>query len=394
MVRKLFLTPPVLPAEVQCRSIKIPQSKEWLGIFNAALLQTTMSWQYEQVDATDMTPDEVSALCYEIYVAYLSSEECVNMDCPCPPIFRQGTSGQQQVSFDTGETWSDVATAPLPIPEPIEGQSDQCLSARNLAEVLRLTYLEIVAQFEGGGTILLGIAAFISTLAVTIFFPPAAPAVAIFFGLLWEVLSFLVAGDWTLAVTEELTCIIFNNVTEDAEGRWIADIPGILDAIEAAHPIDNLWAAVGYIIQSAGEYSVQQGLQTRSVQSWDCADCEPPGDIIAFAENGTGWTEPVCTSFRPTTVVTQLSANRWRIEGVDGGDGWYTAIRRSANGSFQVSNITVISGNLFFVEVNIVTAGCSGGGGTILPGVSVYSWTQIGQYALGQLILEFDVLLT
>lgn len=84
MVRKLFLTPPELPGEVQCRSIEIPSSQEWLGIFNQALLQLTKPYNFEQVNDTDLTPDEVAAYCYGAYVAWLESTCGGSTDIPTP----------------------------------------------------------------------------------------------------------------------------------------------------------------------------------------------------------------------------------------------------------------------------------------------------------------------
>lgn len=73
MVRKLFLTPPTLPGETQCRSVEIPSSQQWLGIFNQALLQLAQAYNYEQVNETDLTPEEVAAYCYQVYTAWIES---------------------------------------------------------------------------------------------------------------------------------------------------------------------------------------------------------------------------------------------------------------------------------------------------------------------------------
>jgi len=77
MVRKLFLTPPqTVPLEVDCRTLKIPSHPLWLGIFNAAILQTTYAWNYEQVNDTDLTPDETAAMCYDIMIEYFQAASC------------------------------------------------------------------------------------------------------------------------------------------------------------------------------------------------------------------------------------------------------------------------------------------------------------------------------
>lgn len=78
-----LLTPPNLPIETVVREIEIPSSKEWLGIFNFLLLQSIYAFNWEQVNATDLTPDECAALCYEIYVKYLSAGT-IERNVPAP----------------------------------------------------------------------------------------------------------------------------------------------------------------------------------------------------------------------------------------------------------------------------------------------------------------------
>jgi len=85
MPRVLFQTPPDMPEEFVCRTLEIPSSKEWLGIFNAALLQTIYSWNWEQVNETDLTADECTALCYDVFEEYLTSGgQCGSAVLPTP----------------------------------------------------------------------------------------------------------------------------------------------------------------------------------------------------------------------------------------------------------------------------------------------------------------------
>jgi len=76
MVKRLFLTPATMPLDEECRQIKIPSSKEWLGIFNAALLATTYAFNYEQVHETDLTPEECAEYCYQKLLEYFDSSGC------------------------------------------------------------------------------------------------------------------------------------------------------------------------------------------------------------------------------------------------------------------------------------------------------------------------------
>lgn len=68
-----LLTPPDLPLDTVVREIEIPSSKEWLGIFNFLILQSIYDFNWQQVNDTDLTPEECAALCYEIYVKYLGA---------------------------------------------------------------------------------------------------------------------------------------------------------------------------------------------------------------------------------------------------------------------------------------------------------------------------------
>jgi len=69
------LTPPDLPLDVTVRKLEIPSSKEWLGIFNSALLALVQTWVYEQVYETDLSPEETAEKCREIFDKYLTSTD-------------------------------------------------------------------------------------------------------------------------------------------------------------------------------------------------------------------------------------------------------------------------------------------------------------------------------
>lgn len=71
-----FLTPPSLPEGDYCRTLKIPDDKLWLGIFNKALLETIYPWNWKQVNDTDLTIEECTALCYVIFEEYLATNSC------------------------------------------------------------------------------------------------------------------------------------------------------------------------------------------------------------------------------------------------------------------------------------------------------------------------------
>lgn len=79
MARKLFITPPDDPEAHYTRCIRVPASQEWLAVFNRALLQLSEPGEWEQLNETDLTPEEAAAICYDVYVDWLSGE--CSLDC-------------------------------------------------------------------------------------------------------------------------------------------------------------------------------------------------------------------------------------------------------------------------------------------------------------------------
>jgi hypothetical protein len=79
MVRKLYLCPSTTPESVITRCVKVPASQDWLAVFNRALLMLTDPAQWEQLQETDITPEEAAAKAYEVYTEWLSGE--CSMDC-------------------------------------------------------------------------------------------------------------------------------------------------------------------------------------------------------------------------------------------------------------------------------------------------------------------------
>jgi len=99
-----FLTPPDIPEGEDCRTLKIPNSLYWLGVFNSALLDLTNPAKWKQVNDTDLTPDEAAEKCYEIYEAYIAS----GTDCAMPPtIPLTNVYGHW---LDTGESAGDTSS--------------------------------------------------------------------------------------------------------------------------------------------------------------------------------------------------------------------------------------------------------------------------------------------
>lgn len=188
----------------------IPNDKLWLGIFNAAILLTIKAYNYEQVNTTDLTPDEVAAKCYDIYERYIR-EECTLCNCDCPTtLYRWTASGVLETSDDNGVTWipspnsdpRNTATLLPPLPGA-PGAVMRCQAAENIAanfttqieqyaDEVELTgnALEVAAAIAGSIAVFLGIfapfTAFVAVLAAELVVRGASAVRAAFDGDVWE----------------------------------------------------------------------------------------------------------------------------------------------------------------------------------------------------------------
>jgi hypothetical protein len=129
----------------------------WLGIFNAAILQTINAYNYEQLNDTDLTPDEVAATCYGIYETYLS-EECELCNCNCPDVLTRLTvNGVLETSIDGGITWtpapgSDPRQTAMLFP-PLSGEdgaTKRCKAAENITTIFTGTMEQYADQLIAG----------------------------------------------------------------------------------------------------------------------------------------------------------------------------------------------------------------------------------------------------
>lgn len=75
--RRAWLTPDNAPIATRCRRVRIPDSEAWIAIVSGALLPLTQSENWEQFG--DVTPDEAAARAQEMFLRYLSDEDCREM---------------------------------------------------------------------------------------------------------------------------------------------------------------------------------------------------------------------------------------------------------------------------------------------------------------------------
>jgi len=77
MPKLAWLTPESTPAEFLCRRLLYPNSAEWSAIIDGLLLLLTDASNFEQVEASNLTPDEVAAVFDDLLDDNLREGNCM-----------------------------------------------------------------------------------------------------------------------------------------------------------------------------------------------------------------------------------------------------------------------------------------------------------------------------
>lgn len=216
-----YLTPDEIPEESDCRSLFIPASPEWLAIFSGALTELTKTWNWEQGGA--VTVSEAVALCQSIIAAYYDG--CVSCELPGGgKIIRIGNHGQLEELVD-GAWVPPTGDYVIPPPEAREGGDslDQnCLAAKNAANVLRQLYESLSESWAAELTADEALVAFIAALVAIVgfAFAPITFAIAAFlfviFEAAFEALEFVTADLWDESFTDQMVCILLGCAENNA----------------------------------------------------------------------------------------------------------------------------------------------------------------------------------
>jgi hypothetical protein len=289
VVRKLFLTPSALPEDTQCRGLVIPASQDWLALFSAALLQTIYAYNYEQVNPTDLTPEQAAAKAFEVYEAWLFST-CAGGVC----VPRMGgqrltrknpTTGEFEQIADDGETWEEP-TDDIAIPPPAtrpESTDDlrKCAAATNAAHVMHELYLAALNYYENEVD---PAAAFDGTMdglgelvleALGILLKAAGWWASFAWEALYTAMSLLTSSVWDEAFDDELTCLFLQHATI-ADGKVTFAYGNLQNAIFTLGGTDPnrillVWQ-VYYFLSIIGADGLNLSGGTTAVEG-DCGDC-------------------------------------------------------------------------------------------------------------------------
>lgn len=203
-----FLTPPDLPVERECKSIQIPSSREWLGIFDNLLLQLTYSWQWQQRVDSAVTIDDTIAFWQTVVDAYWDDASCAAPNDAPTPFWDEDSDVDDELPADA-QPWYGT------VPDPEDTQENMELDFVENFLIWSITGFLAVATWEIGA-------------APAILFSTVAPkfTLAMKRGDVGEVIRILVDGAETARI----------DTTSAAPGDVIR-VPVIADPDLASHDI-------------------------------------------------------------------------------------------------------------------------------------------------------------
>lgn len=305
-MRKDFLTPPDEGSGVTCRTLRTPSDKLWLGVFNSALLTLLDTWRWEQVNDTDLTPDEAVAICQQILTAFWETSEC---DTCLQP------GGMAIIGFDEfgafkmleGGEWvnptGDYTVPPIP---PREGGTDsdkQCLAAANAANVLKILYEQLADDYANDLSTAEAISNLVTAIALIIgawlgFAIAAVIAIyRIMFQVVYETIEFVTADYWTEEFTDKLQCALLACSAVDGEGVVTFNMECLVKEIaETTNVLDNpafvlLFGQVQAMLNIIGTDGLNAAGGTTAISSADCEYCDNEWCYsFDLAASAGGWT--------------------------------------------------------------------------------------------------------
>jgi len=288
MTKKDFLTPAALGSGVTCRTLRMPDDKETLGVFNSALLTLLDTWRWEQVEVTDLTVDEAVAMCREVLDAFWSSSEC---DVPTQP------GGAPFIGFDAfgkfqqlyaegwGEPSGDYTVPPVPPREGGTEEDKRCLAAANAANVLAQLYEELSDAYSQSLAEAEALSNFLAALVLLIgawLGLAVAAIVAIYrimFQVVYETVQFVTSDYWTTEFNDRLQCALFECAAVDEDDRVTFDFDCVIKRIAnttdaLASPFEVLlFGQVQAMLNVIGADGLNAAGATTAITDADCSEC-------------------------------------------------------------------------------------------------------------------------
>lgn len=339
-----FQTAPTLPTELACRTFEIPNSKEWLGIFNALYSIMINPYNWERVNDTDLTIDESIEIVKEAWALYWENtglcgevDGCTLPDLDTPP-FRIGLDGHFEILDPTTGEWGtptgEYEIPPVPEREETTPFDRKCAAATNATHVLNLCYEAITDEIALGGDTLQVAAALVAALVTAVGGWIAAPvyaiiqlSIALFQGIV-EILQVLGGDVWTEDFNRKLKCALLECATSVGDVVEF-DIVCLKEQLWTEPNITDpdwfydlqLFAQISYLIDIIGADGLNAAGGTTAITTFDCDDCGGWCYEFDFTISEQGWTPRDNNAIYAAYIGTG-----WR--GVNGGTGYNFGVER------------------------------------------------------------------
>lgn len=268
----------------------MPTNKEWLGVFNYALLELTNQYNWQQIHDTDLTIDEAIAIVQDILIDFWNTDECTDSGACLQPdgsrVLRLGVNGhiQQLTNGAWTEPTDDYAIPPVP-PRPEPTPADrECLAAANAANVLKELY-ETVSDAIADGldeaetieALAVAIAAFIGAWGGLAIAALIALALAVFHVFL-EVAEFMTIDFWTNEFHEKLLCVLVSCASSDGDVvtfDYDCVVEGTATAVQETDDdfldMIRLFGQVRYLLAVIGADGLSAAGATTAIETADCS---------------------------------------------------------------------------------------------------------------------------
>lgn len=328
MPLKPFLTPEFTSEDWQCRTLRTPNNKEWLGVFNSALLEMTNEYSWEQVETSDLTIEEAIAIVQGILVEFFATEECTGDGACLQPdgsrVLSLSLDGHiRQLANGAWEAPADDYTIP-PVPEREETTAleRRCAAALNAQNVLKEVY-EVAADAIAGGLdeaeIIAAMAAYlVAAIGIWLGLAIAALAFAVLalFRAFIEIAEFMTIDLWDAAFSDLLTCVLFGCASDDGDvvtfdftcvnEQMAASVD--LSGIDALNQL-RLFGQVSFILNVIGVDGLNAAGATTAITTGDCDECEAWCHEFDFELDDQGWSPDVLSG---QDLAVWSSGNGWR----------------------------------------------------------------------------------
>jgi len=385
-----------------CRTLNIPNSKFWLGIFNSALLDTVSQWEYEQVHPTDLTIEETIAVCQAIIDEFWSSE----LGCPFPcvqpdglPFMRLGASGnfEQLVNGEWVSPEGDYALPPTPARTEPTASERRCLAAANATNVLKILYEVVSDEVSADADEAEVTLALLVAIAALLGLPFGAVSTGII-GLIYialklfiEMAQYLTADLWDDDFTKELQCVLYACATDTA-GVVTFDYNCVHESLAASVDLFDLdaltqlrlFGQVAFMLNVIGGDGLNAAGATTAITEagCDCGVCAFPsghylGSVYQFENlvvspsgsvgSGGGRIYREYGNVTPVTIRVQLpvvecfDAIRFTMFRYNVGSGATTGLKiRTVGGTWSADHLIATSGGSWVnldVGVDIAATG-------------------------------------